>query len=86
MEAYTGMRIVLVGRLREGVRSGMCQHLLQLIKSHRLISLALHLDCHNLCYIRSSTLSVCHSLTTSNALRVHTYPSNYTNRAEQRQM
>src|ERR1700755_2926156 len=58
----------------------------QLIKMHGFILLAWPLDCDNLCYIRSSTLSVRRGLNTSDALRVHTYRSNYTKRAEQRQM
>ena len=61
-------------------------YLLQLKKSRRFTFLISLLDCHNLCYIRSSTLSVRHGITTSNALQIHVYPSNYTNRAEQRQM
>ena len=65
---------------------GACLSPLQLIKRHRFIPLALLLDCGGLCYIRSSTLSVRHGLTTSDALRVHAYRSNYTKRAEQRQM
>jgi hypothetical protein len=37
---------------------GACLSLLQLIKRHHFIFLASLLDCDNLCYIRSSTLSV----------------------------
>jgi hypothetical protein len=86
MEAYTGMHIVLVGRLRERVLLWCVLSPLQLIRRHRFIFLASLLDCVDLCCIRSPTLSVRHDLTTSEALRVHTYRSNYTNRAQQRQM
>jgi len=65
---------------------GACLSLSQLISGNLFIVLASLLDCDNLCYIRSSTLSVRNGLTTSHALRVHTYRSNYTKRAEQRQM
>lgn len=64
MEAYTGMRIVLVGRLRERVLL-WCVFISLAVdkeKRHHFIFLASLSDCDNLCYIRSSTLSVRHDL------------------------
>ena len=82
IEAYIGMRIVLVGQLREHVLLWCVFSISLAVDKDHLASL---LDCDDLCYNRFLTLSVRHSChITSDALRVHTYHSNYTKRAEQR--
>jgi hypothetical protein len=73
MEALTGMRIVLVGRLQERVLLWCVFISLAVDKeaSHFIFFASLS-DRDNFCHIRYSTLSVRHDLTTSDALRVHT--------------
>ena len=85
--ASTGTPIVLAGPSREHAR--LRYVLTSLLKRCQGVILARATsDCVNFCCNCSSTLSVCHSRTTSDASRgSRTFiRSNYTKRAEQRQM
>jgi hypothetical protein len=85
--ASTGTPIVLAGPSREHARLRYVPT--SLLKGCHGVTLArATLDCLNFCCNCSSTLSVCHGRTTSDApTSSHTFiRSNYTKRAEQRQM